>query len=525
MRSASETVSLREMPFNDKSGLQFRRACVIAQSFRAYPINRFTTGIPETGHAPLIMIEMKHETSKDRSHIIWNFFASVRLAIILLIVLAIVSILGTLIPQQREAVEFAGGLSPATRRLFASLDLFDMYHSIWFRILLGFITLNLIVCSLDRFPATWKRYKVRPEPDRTKPFEGLPPGQSVSTGEDVKSAAKRVGALLQSRYRKIREKEVKGDRFFYAEKGGGSHFGVYFVHLSVLLILVGGLLGSFFGFEAYVNILEGEQTDTVMSRKGMKHLRLNFDVRCDRFTVDFYKNGTPKEYRSDLSFLVDGKEIKKIGVLVNHPAEFMGVTFYQSSYGTMPGKMVDLRISGPGAGDSVTAMKVESGKPFELPGGEGVFRVADARGDIMNMGPAVLISVQPEKQKETVDFWVFKNEEQVLGRLPEPMRHSVKFNPAAFKPYTFFLEGLETRYYTGLQVNKDPGVPIVWVGCFFMVAGLFFTFFTSHSRIWVRILAKGAVTQIDVSGAASKNPVGLQREVERLVRDIRKIDD
>ena len=465
---------------------------------------------------------MKHETSKGFVNIIWNFFASVKLAIVLLIILAILSILGTLIPQQREAVEFASRLSPATRQVFASLDLFDMYHSIWFRILLGLITLNLIVCSLDRFPATWKRFTLRPEPDRTKPFEGLPPEQSVSTEEDSKSAAKRVGALLQSRYSKLREKEVKGDRFFYAEKGGFSHFGVYFVHLSVLLILVGGLLGSFFGFEAYVNILEGEQTDTVMLRKGMRPLQLGFDVRCDRFTVDFYENGAPKEYRSDLSFLVNGKEIKKIGVLVNHPAQFMGVTFYQSSYGTAPGKNVDLRISGPGAGTSMNAMKIESGKAYELPNGEGVFRVVDARGDIMNMGPAVLISVQPKGQEKTLDFWVFKNEEQALSRLPGPMRQSVKFNPAAFKPYTFFLDGLETGYYTGLQVNRDPGVPIVWTGCFLMVAGLFFTFFTSHRRIWVRVLDRGPVTRIDVSGTSNKNPVGLQRELEHLVKGIRK---
>jgi cytochrome c biogenesis protein len=211
-------------------------------------------------------------------------------------------------------------------------------------------------------------------------------------------------------------------------------------------------------------------------------------------------------------------------LLVNHPAQFMGVTFYQSSYGTAPGKMVDLRIAGPGPEPPVTAMKVESGRPVKLPGGEGVFRVVDARADIMNMGPAVMVSVQPANQKDTVDFWVFKNREGALSRLPGPMRQSTKFNPAAFKPYTFFLDDLETRYYTGLQVNRDPGVPIVWIGCFFMVAGLFFTFFTSHRRIWVRVLGTETGSRIDVAGTSNKNPVGLLRELEHLVKDIRKID-
>jgi cytochrome c biogenesis protein len=465
---------------------------------------------------------MKHAPSERRSNAFWGFFASVKLAIVLLIILAIVSILGTVIPQQRDAIEFASRLSPATLQLFISLDLFDMYHSLWFRALLGFITLNLIVCSLDRWPATWKRFNLRPEPDRTKPFEGLPPEQSCTTIEAPNEAAGRIGRLLQSRYRTIREKESGGNRFFYAEKGGFSHFGVYFVHLSVLLILVGGLMGSFFGFEAFVNILEGEQTDSVMLRKKRNPLKLDFAVRCDRFTVDFYKNGAPSEYRSDLTFLAGEKEIQE-SVRVNHPVEFMGVTFYQATYGTAPGKTVDLRIAGPGG--SNIAMKVESGKSLELPGGEGVFTVLDARPDIMNMGPAVLISVQPATKSGGVDFWVFKDAEQALERLPGPMRQSSKFNPAAFEPYTFFLNGLETRYYTGLQVNRDPGVPIVWIGCFMMIAGLFFTFFTSHRRIWVRVLGTGTGAKIEVAGTANKNPVGLDREIEHLMKDMRKIED
>ena len=70
------------------------------------------------------------------------------------------------------------------------------------------------------------------------------------------------------------------------------------------------------------------------------------------------------------------------------------------------------------------------------------------------------------------------------------MLASPKFNPSVFKPYTFSLIGLQTRYYTGLQANRDPGVSIVWAGCFMMIAGLFVSFFLSHKRIWVRILKK-----------------------------------
>lgn len=56
-----------------------------------------------------------------------------------------------------------------------------------------------------------------------------------------------------------------------------------------------------------------------------------------------------------------------------------------------------------------------------------------------------------------------------------------------------------------------------------MVAGLFFTFFTSHRRIWVRVLDTERGITTDVAGTANKNPVGLQRELEHLVKDIRKL--
>ncbi|MEE9420983.1 MAG: cytochrome c biogenesis protein ResB [Desulfatiglandaceae bacterium] len=462
---------------------------------------------------------VKSSTEKGPNPI-WGLFSSVRLTIVLLIILAIASILGTIIPQQQDALGFAKQLTPGLLRLFRSLDLFDMYHSIWFRLLIGFLALNLLICSIDRFPNTLKRFRAVPKPDRSKPFERLPSGQTFLTEGSLKEASATVARFLRSRYKKADKKEAREITYFYGERGRFSHFGVYFVHLSILLILIGALVGSFFGFEAYVNILEGERIDAVTLRKGMAPLKLGFEVGCDKFTVDFYDTGAPKEYRSDLRFFIDGKEAKKADLLVNHPTQFRGITFYQSSYGTVPGNKVRLRVSGPQIGSKDTAIEVETDKLYDLPGGEGQFSVRDIRSDIMGLGPAVLISVQPGEGKET-HFWVFQDQEMVKKRLPPPMAQSPKFNPSAFKPYTFFLDGLKTKYYTGLQVNKDPGVPIVWLAFFLMVLGFFITFFTSHRKTWVRVSREGDGIRISVAGTANKNPVGLKRHLERLTKDLR----
>lgn len=464
---------------------------------------------------------MKNAKSKNRPNFIWEFLSSVKLTIVLLILLAVISILGTVIPQGEGAVEFAKTLSPATFRFLSTLQLFDMYNAPWFRLLIAFLALNLIVCSINRFPSTWKRFSAKPEPDRSKPFENNTLDDCFEVNLSGHTAATRVEKILKSGYKNVRRKTGGADHFFYGEKGNLSHFGVYVVHLSVLLILVGGLVGSFFGFEAYVNILEGEKTDRVVIRKTMKPLKLGFEVRCDKFSVKFYKTGAPKEFKSILTFLVNGKAVQKNNLLVNHPVEFGGITFYQASYGSVAGKEVVLGIQRNSKVPTSTEMTVKGNVSYPLPGGEGTFKVVDMRNDIMHLGPAVLISVQP-KTGDRIEFWVFKDHVAVQKKLPPPMLASPKFNPGAFAPYRFSIMGLKTLYYTGLQVNRDPGVPIVWVGCFLMVSGLFMTFFMSHKRMWVRVLDQGEKVKIEVAGTTNKNPVGLQKERLHLIKNLQK---
>jgi cytochrome c biogenesis protein len=452
---------------------------------------------------------------------IWGFLSSVKLTIVILILLAIVSVVGTLIPQGQEAVQFAQSLTPAMFRFLSTLQLFDMYNAPWFRLLIAFLALNLVVCSINRFSSTWKRFNAKPSPDRNKPFENRDPEDFLTVGLSPGEAADRVEELLNSDYKNVRRK-TKGDaHYFNGDKGRFSYFGVYVVHLSVLLILMGGLGGSFFGFEAYVNILEGETTDHVVIRKTMRPLKLGFNVRCDKFSVQFYKTGAPKEFKSNLTFLVDGKAVLKSELLVNHPVEFGGITFYQASYGNVPGKEVQLRIDDKVTQSQSSELTVKGNLDYPLPGGKGTFKVVDIRNDIMGLGPAVLISVHPETGPSK-EFWVFKHQEAVQKKLPPPMLASPKFNPEALHPYRFSLTGLKTLYYTGLQANRDPGVPVVWAGCFLMVSGLFVTFFLSHKRMWVRVLKRGTKTVIEIAGTTNKNPVGLEKERHQLLINLQK---
>lgn len=455
-----------------------------------------------------------------KQNIAWRTLSSVRLTIVLLIFIAIASVFGTFIPQREGSVEFARQLSPETFRIFHALGLFDMYHTTWFRVLIGLLALNLVVCSVDRFPGVWRRFTARPRPDRSRLFERIPEEQKFEVRGPVEPVISRIEALLASKYKRVSKKGSPSSTFFYADRGRYSHFGVYLVHLSVLIIIAGALIGSFYGFEAYVNILEGDQVDSAMLRGKMVPVALGFSVRCDDFSVSFYEDGTPKEYRSDLTFFDHGKEVKSAVVRVNHPVKFRGIVFYQSSYGSVAGDRAKIRVVRKASEPETTTILALSGKEIALPHGEGSFLISQIKDNFMNMGPAVLIRVKP-KEGHQIRFWVFQHHERISRQFPGIFERFPKLNPCAFKPYTFFLDGIENKYYTGLQVSKDPGVPIVWAGFLLIIAGLIITFFTSHRRLWIRVLPRNDGCEVSIAGMANKNPVGLERELNEVLQEIK----
>jgi len=489
-------------------------------------VNKFIANNEPTTTAVLIFLSGQMGlkiTSKDffmqkkskKKNVLWRVFSSVRLTIVLLILIAIVSVLGTFIPQQEEAVNFAHRLSPGTFHFFQTLGLFDMYHTAWFRILIALLALNLIICSIDRFPGAWRRFSAIPRPDRSRIFRDIPPHQVLTVYDSAESASPTIERVLRSRCKRVVKKVTDSAMFFYADKGRFSHFGVYLVHLSVLIIILGALIGSLYGYEAYVNIMEGDQVDSAMIRGKMLPVNLGFTVRCDDFRVSFYDNGMPKEYRSDLTFLENGKKVNSAALRVNHPVKFKGITFYQASYGTVAGDRAFIRIMRKASKPQLQDMKAKLGEKIPLPGGEGSFSVSQIKDNFMNMGPAVLIQVFA-RNGDSIRFWVFQYKDRIKRQFPGIFEQFPKLNPSAFRPYTFVLRGIDSKYYTGLQVSKDPGVPVVWAGFILIIVGLFITFFASHKRYWLRITPARDKCTITVAGMANKNPVGLDREIQEL---------
>lgn len=463
------------------------------------------------------MGKKNNQPTGERKNAVWSFFASVRLTVFLLIVIAASSILGTLIPQQEEAQRIMRDLPPALVATLQALQLFDMYHSAWFLLLLLLLAVNLIVCSLNRFPRSWRLFQSARSGDPSRRIEGDDADRIFTAGGTPERVADDMEGLLRRKFRKIRRVEEGGAITLHGEKGAFSYFGVYVIHASILVILAGAVIGSLSGFDGYVNIPEGETVDTVKLRGGQGTRKLDFAVRCDRFTVEFYENGMPKEYRSELAFLKDGHVVKEGSLRVNHPIEFGGIRFYQASYGSRPGIALLTVTDGRGG---KKFLEVSAGDQFEIGGRKAAVSVLRIEENLMNMGPAVKLGIMSEEGG--VAFWVFNRIREIEEANPGITKQVPQFNPGIFKPFYFSLGGIESAYFTGLQVSTDPGAPVVAAGAIFMVAGFMIIFFFSHRQIWVRVEGRGAGSRVRIVGRCNRDPAGLQRDMDYLAAGERK---
>ncbi len=453
--------------------------------------------------------------TKNKSGI-WSFFSSVQLAIVLLSLIAFFAVIGTLVPQREAAAELSGRLSPALVAFLTKLQIFDLYHSVWFFLLTGLLAVNLIICSLDRFPLAWRRFRMKHAPLNEDVFKDLPAENIFTAKGDKQKAADATALLLKKKYRAFTRADEEGSVFFCVQKGRFSHFGVYIVHVSFLVLIAGAIIGSVFGTEGYINITEGETINSIHLRSNNQPLPLPFSVRCDKFTVEFYETGAPKTFQSDLAFLQNNKTVLSGKLRVNHPIAFEGYRFYQASYGAAPGGKATLVLTRNGSQD---VMNVAAGYTFDLPGKEGTFEVLRVEQNLMKMGPAVKVTIRSKKEEAT--FWIFRDIDKIKQLSPDIFEQVPMFNPSLFRPYTFTLSGLEEKYYTGLQVTRDPGTPVVACAALLLIGGLMIILFTYARSLWIRVEQKKDKVMVSIAGRSYKNQAGLEREMKYLLAELR----
>jgi cytochrome c biogenesis protein len=458
---------------------------------------------------------MKKEGTPSGFHNpVWKLFSSVKLTVIVLLSLAMTSIVGTLIPQNEDPAGYVHAFGELYYRIFRFLDIFDMYHSWWFQLLLLLLTVNVIVCSLDRLPSVWKIAFIKTSPFDISRFRRLPDKEEFITGRSSTELQKMYGPVISKIFSYSRTDETGEGFCIFGEKGRWTRLGIYMVHFSIIILLLGGLIGSIFGFDGFVKIPEGETISKIQLRNDDEKRSIDFEVRCDDFSISFYDSGMPSEYRSSLTIIENGKPVLQKDIIVNHPLRYKGINLFQSGYG-----FVD-----PVEPKNVTLIfeSVESGMKYQKK-----VRLGEEIDIPEDMGTLVIRDFQ--------NFYNFKGHnigEVFLGILTRKDHDPVGLIlPLRFHSFDKMRRGdvivsvlsYEPRYYTGLQVTKDPGVSIVYAGFILMIAGCFITFFMSHQRLCVEIIKTGNESRVTVSGLANRNRLGMQRKVQAVSEKLKSL--
>jgi cytochrome c biogenesis protein len=422
--------------------------------------------------------------------------ADLRLAIVLLLVIALFSISGTVI-EQGQAVQFYQANYPEDPALFGfltwkvllTIGLDHVYKTWWFLALLILFGSSLTACTFTRqLPAlkaarSWQFYQ------QPRQFEKL----ALSTTVERPSLVGVTEALEQQKFKVFQA----GDAL-YARKGIVGRIGPVVVHASMLLILLGSILGSMTGFMAQEMIPAGTTTkiDNIVQAGPWAKSQIPKDwaVKVNRFWIDYTPDGTIDQFYSDLSIIDDqNQEIDRQTIHVNKPLKHKGVTLYQADW-SIAGVKVQLNNS------PVLTMPMRS-----LPS------VANGRlwGTWVPTNPDLssgVALITPDLQGTLVMY-------DVKGQMIGTVRagSSAEVNGVTLKVK-------EVVGSTGLQIKADPGIPVIYAGFGLLMLGVMMSY-VSHSQIWV--LTDGQ--RLYLGGRTNRAQVTFEREFIEWVEQVSQL--
>lgn len=269
--------------------------------------------------------------------------ASMPLAIVLLMVLALASVIGTVLLQNQEQADYLNQFGPVWYWVFRSLGLFDMYHAWWFIGLLGFLMVSLSFCLWHNVPRMLKEMRSRKITLAERSWKRMEQqGELSLNGVPVEELRQRIEDVAGWQWI---SNQQGGRTSLRGDKGRYHKWGYILVHSALLIILIGGWMSVQFGFRGNMAVSEGsaESEITFLKGTGVESLKMPFQVRCNDFDIDFYPNGMPKEFKSNLTIIDGGKDVLTSDIIVNEPFYYKGVRIYQASFGD-GGSKVKLKL-------------------------------------------------------------------------------------------------------------------------------------------------------------------------------------
>ncbi len=302
-----------------------------------------------------------------------ELLSSMRFAIALLTVICIASVVGTVLLQNEPINNYINQFGPFWYEVFAALDLYSVYSAWWFLLILAFLVVSTTLCILRSTPKILHDLKLFKENIREQSLKAFPHKAQAELAEAPEAAAQRIGRTLVASGWKVRlqrRETPQGAGWMVAAKAGAANkLGYIAAHSAIVMICIGGLLDgdmmvraqmwfngktAFTGggliadvpeqhrlsdrnptFRGNLLVTEGTRAGTAIlpQPQGVILQELPFDIELKRFIVEYYDNGMPRLFASDI--VIHDRytgEAKEARVEVNHPASHRGIQIYQSSF-------------------------------------------------------------------------------------------------------------------------------------------------------------------------------------------------
>jgi cytochrome c biogenesis protein len=329
--------------------------------------------------------------------------SSMRFAISLLTLIAIASVIGTVLKQNDPMPNYVNQFGPFWFEVFNKLGLYAVYSAWWFLLIMGFLVLSTSLCIARNAPKMLKDVRSWRDNVREQSLRNFHHKAEWNAAAPVAELAAYLAQRVRANGYKVKLVEKEGATLLTAKQGAANKWGYIFAHAAIVIICIGGLLDSdlpirfqqwVFGKQPFTGngviaqiperyrlgignptfrgntlIPEGSSSSTAIipQQNGVMIQDLPFTIHLKRFVIDFYSTGMPKLFASDVVVRdhETGKDITAT-IKVNQPLIYKGVAIYQSSFedGGSKLKLTGYPMSGKQAKSFEIAGEVNGSTPL-----------------------------------------------------------------------------------------------------------------------------------------------------------------
>ncbi len=463
----------------------------------------------------------------------WGLFSSVKAAIILIALIALVCLIGILVIQAPVEItsspsdfqlwvsqEMVGKYGPTWTTIFNSLGFFTIFSTWYFKTLMVLLAINVAVCTLNRAPGIWYNFRHPAVRTNDRFYQNALARQELDTKQDVEG----IRRFFRKKHYRVLVKEGSGNgaTYLYAYKNTWATLSTFVFHACLVSLMLATVITGWHGFGTnsmaqhilpkpiynYLQSLAGfsytqplpDGESGVVYPIGTAH---NIEYRADKFVATFNPtDGQPTDFYTDLTIFQDGKQVAQQRVRVNDPLTYQGVTFHQASFilyawititdakgnvifNQKPVLNESLNDINPNTGNSVP---VNVAQDIPIRNIQQLMNVAATRtpdgwtvivnGSDLKGNPSFCGFASAGHSAPVIDL--------SQGNLTCSQALAAKQLGQALKLKGWTLNVQLVKEGTVLLITKDSGSPLIWPISALLVLSLCVTFYFPQRRVWMR---------------------------------------